>query len=430
MLYLKSMEHYITPLLDLINLPDSVRPYVYVPASIVSLVFFALLVRLAGKLVNTFIVQKAIRKTQTTWDDILFDHGIFARTAGILTVIVLLILYPLFFTGEHILLVTIGHRVIIAWLVVLVTRLVARLLDATNEIYKVASPEIARRKPVKGYLQMIKIFLYIVGGILVVTGILNVSPVGILSGFGAMSAVLMLVFKDSIMGFVASLQLTGNDLVRIGDWIEMPKYGADGDVIDITLQTIQVRNWDMTITSIPIYALISDSFKNWRGMSEAGGRRARRTVYLDMKAVRFLAEEELDTLQKLPLLAEYLAAKRTEISEHNARLGTAGDDIVSPRHLTNLGTFRAYVLAYLRAHPMVSKELTCMVRYLETTAKGIPMELYFFSTDKAWVNYEAIQSDIMDHILSVMGAFSLRVFQDLSGADLTQGSTFVSAGSR
>ncbi|HRR03143.1 MAG TPA: mechanosensitive ion channel family protein [Treponemataceae bacterium] len=423
------MEHYITPILDLVNLPDTWRPAISILVSLAVLVLLALLVRLAGKLVNTFIVAKAIRRSRTTWDDILMDHGIFSRAAGIVTVLVLMTLYPVFITETHVL-VSLGSRILLAWLILLVMRLVARLLDATNEIYKEASPEIAKRKPVKGYLQMVKIFLYIVGGILVVTGILNVSPVGILSGFGAMSAVLMLVFKDSIMGFVASLQLTGNDLVRIGDWIEMPKYGADGDVIDITLQTIQVRNWDMTITSIPIYALISDSFKNWRGMSEAGGRRARRTVFLDMKAVRFLSDEELDRLQKLPLLAEYLAGKRAEIAEHNTRLAASGDDIVSPRHLTNLGTFRAYVLAYLRAHPMISKELTCMVRYLETTAKGIPMELYFFSTDKAWVNYEAIQSDIIDHILSVMGAFGLRVFQDLSGADLTQRSTFESAESR
>ena len=176
----------------------------------------------------------------------------------------------------------------------------------------------------------------------------------------------------------------------------------------------------MTITSIPIYALISDSFKNWRGMSEAPGRRARRTVYLDMKAVRFLTEEELDRLQKPLLLADYLARKRAEIAEHNSKLAASGDDVVSPRRLTNLGTFRAYVLAYLKAHPMVSKELTCMVRYLETTPKGIPVELYFFCTDKSWVNFEAIQSDIMDHLLSVMEAFALRVFQDLSGTDLTR----------
>jgi len=375
------------------------------------------------------IVTRLARRTKTTWDDILFDHGVFSSTAGILTVVVLMTLYPVFITGEHVL-IALGSRVLLAWLIILIVRMVSRFLDAINEIYRVTSPEIAKRKPVKGYLQMVKIFMYIVGIILVITGILNVSPVGILSGFGAMSAVLMLVFKDSIMGFVASMQLTGNDLVRIGDWIEMPKYGADGDVIDITLQTIQVRNWDMTITSIPIYALISDSFKNWRGMSEADGRRARRTIYLDMKAVRFLAEEELDRLQKLPLLADYLAGKRAEISEHNARLGTAGDDIVSLRHLTNLGTFRAYVLAYLRSHPMVSKELTCMVRYLETTAKGIPMELYFFCTDKAWANYEAIQSDIIDHLLSVMHAFGLRVFQDLSGADFSQGNRFVSEETR
>lgn len=418
MLYLVPMEHFITPLLDTFAVTGTWREPISVLVSLVALVIIALFVRIIGKIINHFVIQKAIKRTQTIWDDIILKHGVFASLASILTMIVLLALFPVFFPVQNTLLSFMG-RLLIAWLVILITQLITRTLDAINEIYKVASPEIAKRKPIKGYLQMGKIFLFIVSGIVVITGLLNVSAIGILSGFGAMSAVLMLVFKDSIMGFVSSLQLTGNDLVRIGDWIEMPKYGADGDVTDITLQTIQVRNWDMTITSIPIYALISDSFKNWRGMSEASGRRVKKSIFLDMKAVRFLTEDELNVLETIPLLKDYLLEKREEISTANERLNLAKDDMISARRLTNLGTFRAYVLAYLKANPFVSKELTCMVRYLEPTEKGIPMEIYFFSTEKSWVAYEGIQSDIIDHILSVMSEFSLRVFQDLSGWDLT-----------
>lgn len=417
MLYFQVMEHFITPFLNAFAINSTWREPIATLFSLVVLVFIAIVVRILGKLINHFVIKKTIQRTQTQWDDIILEHGVFSSAASIITMMVLLALYPAFFPVQNMALTLLG-RVLVAWLVILITQLITRTLDAINEIYKAASPEVAKRKPIKGYLQMGKIFLYIVSGIIIITGLLDISAIGILSGFGAMSAVLMLVFKDSIMGFVSSLQLTGNDLVRIGDWIEMPKYSADGDVIDITLQTIRVRNWDMTITSIPIYALISDSFKNWRGMSEAAGRRVKKSIFLDMKAVRFLTEEELNHLEKIPLIEGYLSSKRAEIATNNAQLDLAKDDNVSGRRLTNLGTFRAYVLAYLKAHPFVSKEMTCMVRYLESTAKGIPMELYFFSSDKGWVNYEGIQSDIIDHILSVMGEFGLRVFQDLSGWDI------------
>ena len=286
-----------------------------------------------------------------------------------------------------------------------------------NEIYKQFRPEVAKRKPIKGYLQMVKIFLYIIAAILIITGLMNVSPLGILSGLGALSAVLMLVFKDPIMGFVSSLQLTGNDLVRIGDWVEIPKYGADGAVLDINLQTIRVQNWDMSITSVPVYALVSDSFKNWRGMSESAGRRVKKSIYIDMKTVRFLTEDELDNLEKLPRLKEYLETKRAEISAYNAKLDITNTDEITPRKLTNLGTFRAYIVEYLKAHPLVSKKLTFMVRYLDPTSKGIPVELYYFSSDKNWVNYEGLQSDVLDHVLSVMHFFDLAVFQDPTGED-------------
>jgi miniconductance mechanosensitive channel len=294
----------------------------------------------------------------------------------------------------------------------------AAFLNGINLIYLSDAEEIAKRKPIKGYLQLVKVFLYIVGGILVVTTLIHVSPLGILSGVGAMSAVLMLVFKDSILGFISSMQLSGNDMVRIGDWIEMPAYNADGDVIDITLQSVKVRNWDKTITTIPIYALVSDSFKNWRGMSDSGGRRIKRSIYIDARSVRFLTKEEIVRLAALPPLAEYMKNKLAEITEYNRNRSIPEDDYVSGRHLTNLGTYRAYTEVYLKALPHAAKNMTNMVRYLQPDENGVRMEIYLFSADTAWVNYERIQADIIDHLLAILPEFGLRAFQNPSGGDI------------
>ncbi len=371
-------------------------------------------------LFNKLVVSKAIKKSKITWDDIIWDLGIFKQVILVASFIFILSLYPVFILDEF-LAASFIKRLIVAFFYFTAAKTIALFLDAINEIYKQFRPELAKRKPIKGYLQMVKIFLYIVAVILIITSLIDVSPLGLLSGLGALSAVLMLVFKDPIMGFVSSLQLTGNDLVRIGDWVEIPKYGADGAVLDINLQTIRVQNWDMSITSVPVYALVSDSFKNWRGMSESAGRRVKKSIYIDMKTVRFLSEEELDCLEKLPRLKEYLQEKRSEIKAYNARLNLSSEDEITPRKLTNLGTFRAYIVEYLKEHPLVSKTLTFMVRYLDPTSKGIPVELYFFSANKNWVPYEGLQSDVLDHVLSVMHFFDLAVFQDLTGEDFKEG---------
>jgi miniconductance mechanosensitive channel len=232
-----------------------------------------------------------------------------------------------------------------------------------------------------------------------------------------MSAVLMLVFKDSIVGFVSSIQLAGNDMVRIGDWIEMPSYNADGNVIDITLQSVEVQNWDNTISTIPIYSLITGSFKNWRGMSESGGRRIKRSIYIDMRSVRFLSKEEIEYFSTVPLLSAYINGKIAEITDFNRANNIPDDDYVSGRHLTNLGTYRAYTDAYLHAHPMAAPNMTNMVRYLAPDGNGLQMEIYLFSADKKWENYEGIQADIIDHLLAILPEFRLKVFQNPSGSD-------------
>jgi miniconductance mechanosensitive channel len=310
------------------------------------------------------------------------------------------------------------RRCIIAYSALMAVHTAAAFLDGVHLIYQGSAQEIAKRRPIKGYIQLIKVFLYLIGAILGVTSIMNVSPIGILSGLGAMSAVLLLIFKDAILGFVSSMQLSSNDMVRIGDWIEMPKYNADGTVIDSTLQSIKVMNWDNTITTIPIYALVSDSFKNWRGMSDSGGRRIKRSLYIDMRSVRFLTQDEIEALSRIPALAEYMRGKLEDITAHNKLLNLPENDYVSGRHLTNLGTYRAYTELYLKNLPAAAPNLPNVVRYLQPDENGLQLEIYLFSADKSWANYERIQADIVDHLIAIMPQFGLRAFQNPSGNDI------------
>lgn len=275
-----------------------------------------------------------------------------------------------------------------------------------------------RKLPINGIAQALKMVLVVIFVILIASVLLNRSPVLILSGLGAMTAVLMLIFQDPIRGFAAGVQLSAYNLLAIGDWVEMPKYNADGDVIEIGLTTIKIQNWDKTIVSVPTYALMSDSFKNWRGMDASGGRRIKRSVFIDVASIRFLSDEELVRLKKARLLADYLDRKTKEIEEYNKNLG---DDLTSPvnaRHLTNVGTFRSYLTAYLKNNPFIHKELTTMVRQLAPTAEGLPIEVYAFTATTAWIDYETIQADIFDHIFAVLPEFNLRAYQAPSGDDI------------
>jgi miniconductance mechanosensitive channel len=310
------------------------------------------------------------------------------------------------------------QRLVVAYMIGVVAMVINSILNAGYDIYN--TYEISKTRPIKGYVQVAKVLVVIVGVVLIVTTVLNKSPVGILSGIGALSAVLMLVFKDSILGLVASIQLTANNMVHIGDWISMPKYGADGDVIEITLQSIKVRNWDKTISTIPIYALITDSFKNWRGMQESGGRRIKRSISIDMRSIKFCDKKMIDTYSSIHYLTEYIERKVEEIEKYNKEHGISPKDLINGRRLTNVGTFRAYLSEYLRHHPKIHDKMTFLVRQLPPAQNGLPIEIYVFSNDQAWANYEAIQADIFDHILAVLPIFDLRIYQDPSGWDLEQ----------
>ena len=302
-----------------------------------------------------------------------------------------------------------------AFLIVAAAIAVGSALDMANALYA-RSPR-AHRRSIKGYLQVLKIVVYAIATILVIAALIDRSPLLLLSGLGALAAVLMLVFKDTILSLVASVQLNSNDMLRIGDWIEMPQVSADGDVIDIALHTVKVQNWDKTITTIPTWRLINESYKNWRGMQESGGRRIKRSLLIDQTSVRFLTEEERERMRRFLLIDDYLALKAEELARWNAQLVETGRDPVNTRRATNIGTFRAYVQHYLENHPRIRQDMTLLARQLQPTEAGLPLEIYCFTSTVAWAEYEAIQADVFDHLLAILPEFGLRLFQQPSGAD-------------
>lgn len=271
---------------------------------------------------------------------------------------------------------------------------------------------------IKSYVQVAKLLLFAVAAILMLATLLDRSPVILLSGLGAMAAVLILVFQDTLLSFVASIQINSTGMVRVGDWIEVPHLNADGDVIEIALHTVKVRNWDKTITTIPIRKLVTDPFKNWRGMQESGGRRIKRCLHLDQNTIRFLTDEEKARLRKIGLLEGYLEEKESEINSWNAGLGERANYAANTRRLTNIGTFRAYVLRYLQNHPGLHKDMTMMARQLQPTPEGLPIEIYCFTNTIVWTEYEGIQADIFDHLYAILPEFGLRAYQRPAGGDL------------
>ena len=302
-----------------------------------------------------------------------------------------------------------------AFIILTIAIALSGFLTLLNDLYQ-RRPNAANR-PIKGYVQLGKLLLYGAAAILIIAALMDQSPLLLLSGLGAMAAVLMLVFKDTILSLVASVQIGSNDMVRVGDWIEMPQFNADGDVIDIALHTVKIQNFDKTITTIPTHRLISDSFRNWRGMSQSGGRRIMRSLMIDQRSVRFLDDSDIETMAQFAVLQPYLEAKRQEIERWNSEQGA--DGTVNGRRLTNVGTFRAYVLAYLRSRSDIAQDKTLLVRQLAPSENGLPMEIYAFASSTEWAEYEGIQADIFDHLIAILPDFDLRLFQRPAGSDVT-----------
>ncbi|MEO8986758.1 MAG: mechanosensitive ion channel family protein [Rhodanobacter sp.] len=373
---------------------------------------------LAGQLVRRLLarlIEGIVRRTATRWDDALLGYGTFRWLARALPAPIIqygIALVPDVPERAEALIGNVMTALVVFCLVMAINA----ALSASGAMYQ-QTPR-GQQRPIKGLLQLIKIGLFIVAALVIIASITGKQVGLLLSGVGAMSAVLMLIFKDTILGFVAGVQLSSNDMLRVGDWIEMPQLNADGDVIDIALHTVKVRNWDKTITTIPSWRLISDSYKNWRGMQEIGGRRIKRVLYIDAASVHFLDDEELRHFSQLHLLADYLPSKERDVQEWNQALGDAATLPANRRRLTNLGTFRAYVQAYLDTHPQIHRELSCMVRQLASGPQGVPLELYCFTTTVKWAEYEGIQSDIFDHLFASMSEFGLALYQQPSGRDV------------
>jgi len=364
-------------------------------------------------------ISGIIARTRFTWDDAFQERKVFRRLAHVAPAAVVyygVLLVP----GLPDRVYQVVQQVALSLMVLLVVVSANALLTAINDIYS-TRPD-AKSRPIKGYLQIVAMVLYIAAGILVISLLLNRSPAVFLGGLAGLTAVVLLVFRDTILSLVASIQLTQNDMIAVGDWVEMPKFGADGDVVDIALHTVKVQNWDKTITTIPTHKLIEDSFKNWRGMSQSGGRRIKRSINLDLGTIRFLSEEEIQRLGSYELLRDYVGEKHKELeayhAERTAALGSVEGIITNARRLTNVGTFRAYIVNYLRQHPMVHQRMTLLVRQLQSGPEGLPMEIYAFSNDTDWINYEAFQGDVFDHLLAMVPEFGLRVFQKPSGKDV------------
>lgn len=349
------------------------------------------------------IIHKLIFKTRSELDDIFVKTAFFEKSAHLVPP--LIILYSLQFYPQNISKTL--SQITEFWIAVVIIGVLDKFLSTLLEIYN--SLDIARNKPIKGYVQLLKLLVYIIGFIIAVCVLLGISPWGVLSGVGAFTAVLMFIFKDTILSLVASIQIAANDLFKAGDWIEAPNFGADGEVIDIALHTVKIQNWDKTIVTIPTYKFMEGSFKNWRGMSQSGGRRIKRSIFLDANSINFCTPELLERLKKIELLRDY-------IDEKSKVVDTSDEITLNKRKLTNIGTFREYVKRYLKNNPNIdSKNFTFLVRQLQSTSKGIPLEVYAFSNKNGWVEYEDIQSDIFDHLLVALKEFDLKLYQEPSG---------------
>ena len=394
---------------------ESIHPLLPPAAGVLALLAGAVIIDLIVKHLLVGTVRALASRSRVSWDNALVSHNVFGRLAQVVPA--LIVFYGISFVPELADgAVKLIRNIAQGYMVLMLTMTVSAMLSAVNTIY-VSTPA-GKERSIKGFVQLVQIVVWVLGGVLITATLVDRSPLLLLSGFGAMTAILLLIFKDTILSLVASVQLTAQDMVRVGDWIEMPQFGADGDVVDVQLHTVKVQNWDKTITTIPTHRLITDSFKNWRGMSQTGARRIKRAVVIDVSSIRIQTEDEIDHFTRFALLGNYIKEKQQELADYNAGLATEVDEEVNRRRLTNIGTFRAYAFNYLKNHPRIDQNMTLIIRQLAPGPEGLPLEIYCFTNTTEWAVYEDIQSDIFDHLLAVMPEFGLRLFQKPAGSDL------------
>lgn len=396
-------------------LPASMQaPWIQAAVGLALLALVAGTLHFVARRYFLYLVGVLVRRTAAEWDQVLFATRVPHRIS---TVVPLLVWQ----TGIEWIpqlpadVAELLRRVAAAAMVVVIARSVDALVTGLHNIY-LTRPAAADR-PIKSYVQLTTIFVYLMAAVFVVAKLADQSPWFFVSGLGAVMAIVLLIFRDTLLSLVASIQLTSNDLIRVGDWIEMPQFGADGDVVDIALNTVKVQNWDRTVTVVPTHKFLEHSFRNWRNMFEGGGRRIKRSVHVNLSTIRFLTDAEIERFGRFALLKEYVAAKKAELREYNARVAGDRETVANARRLTNVGTLRAYIVAYLRSHPGVRGDMTFLVRQLEPTPEGLPLEIYVFTNDTRWGVYEGIQADLFDHILAMVPEFGLRVYQRPAGGD-------------
>ena len=374
---------------------------------------FVIILGVISYMVTRYLVLKWIfklfKKTSNDFDDILVKTGFFDRLSyGV----PLIIIYSLtYYSNDY---PSIFFRIILCLIIVAAISSINALINSINEFY--SKSNLSKRLNIKSYLQIVKLIINLLGIVVFISFLIDKSPIYLLSGIGALTAVLMLIFKDTILSFISSIQITSNDLFKVGDWVEAPQFNADGDVIDIALHTIKIQNWDKTITVIPTHKLIDSSFKNWRGMSESGGRRIKRAIHIDMNSIKFCDDEMISRFNKIDIIADYISSKIKEIKEHNT-IKRDQDSLLNGRALTNIGTYRKYISLYLKNNSNIHKDMTFLIRQLSPSSKGLPLEIYVFSNNIDWIEYEAIQSDIFDHLIASIKEFDLDLFQNPTGND-------------
>ncbi len=380
---------------------------------LIALISIVVLAWLSSWVINGLFntrLRKILNKSNNAFDDELYKHGFFRRLGHIIPAIVIYVLSQIFIEQPSLLVFL--QKSAVVYLLIATVMASSALLNTIEDSYNASN--LAKKAPITGFIQVGKLFIVIIAGLLIISNLMDKSPLLLLSGLGAITAILLLLFRDTILGFVAGIQIAANRMVNTGDWIEMPKYGADGEVLQVGLTTVKVQNWDKTVSTIPTYTLISDSVKNWRGMSESGGRRIKRSLNIDIQSIQFCDQEMLNEFSNIRYIKSYIQTKLEELQRFRSEQQIDETDLINSRRLTNIGTLRAYMQAYLTNHPLINQEMTLMVRQMPSTEMGVPLEIYCFCKDKNWVNYEGVQSDIFDHLLAILPAFRLRAYQRVS----------------
>ncbi|MEA1877969.1 MAG: mechanosensitive ion channel [Bacteroidota bacterium] len=396
------------------GLSDELARWLHVLVFVVLIALVSWIVDKVTKQIIIKVIKGFVKKTKNQYDDIILEKGVFNSLAHISPALVVYYMLPTIIidfpkTAAFL------QNLVLVYMILIAIMVVVSFLNALNEIYVRYGN--LNKVPVKGYIQVVQVVLILIGVVWALSVLFDFELGKFFAGLGAFAAVLMLIFKDTILGVVASIQISANKMMSMGDWVSMPSRNADGTVMDISVNTVKIQNWDKTIATIPTYAFVTESFDNWRGMEDSGGRRIKRSINIDMSSVKFCTDEMLDKFGKIQLIAKYVKSLRVEVATYNKEMQVDESVSVNGRRMTNIGTFRRYMEEYLHSHPKIHDDMTFLVRQLQSTERGIPIEIYVFSNDQEWANYESIQSDIFDHIMAIMPEFELRVFQNPTGND-------------